>query len=905
MVLGLPAVAQEADATDPEQSEETEQSKETEEQNLFDENDDAQVEEIVVTGSLIPRESNNLESMSPISVVSDEEMAERGYISIGDVMKNATQNSGYSEGKSSNLLGRYTTGGQEVNMRGFGAGRTLVLVNGRRIADYPLPFGGEQNGADIGTIPMAAVSRVEILSAGASAIYGSDAVGGVVNYITKRDMEQTSLNLTSGMYGQGFGEFVQGSFVTGQSFSRGSFTFGIEAYHNEDILISDVDYFTDQGPYDVGMVQMARVNGTNGSLIGFEATNGRCAELGLEDNEASCTTDMNKFTSISPLIDQVSSFFDGRFTLNDDIELFATVMASGNEYKSINGLPYWSGTVLREDGSEYSLITRGFSADELGTTDIRDEQFMWTGLFGAKGGIDLGYDTWYWDVSYSRGKFNTKNRYTSLKEEGVRNWLLDGATAVENYPGLDYTYIVDGGFYDSQLASNIYRPVQPGEVDDLIGQNTTRAHSTSDSLTFTLTGSLSDFDIFASPVKFAIRSEIAQQTTEIRPDERALDDTGNGWYRVGAVSSKGKRNRKAHSTELEIPVLDNLDVSLAGRYDHYNDASSIGGRLSTQAKYIYRPTDWFKLRGGYSQTFRAPDMFNIYGTTEGFEQVPDLLTPGCYDGENYYCGYSTVATEFQPDRNLSEETGSDMSFGAIWTPTPDFYLTMDWYNAELKNLVLPESGASVLFKEWQCENGFLESSEQLCADIKSRITRSEFGTIEEIVRRPVNQDRLERTGFDIQGSYFFEAEKYGLFTTSFAYSRALDFKLISFAGDDPIDLTHGEPGFSTPSHTTRVSLNWYNPLTTGKAVAAGINVLRRGGIRNYLGTQEIEPIYDTNMSVAYQFSHKGQISLVAQNLMNTPPVDNRSGFWPGFWTHLQAQSAMGRAFFLQLGYQFN
>ena len=136
-----------------------------------------ELEEIIVTGTLIPWTANS--DMSPVSVITSEDMAEKGLVSVGDVVNAFTENKGYVEGKSSNLLGRFTTGGQEVNIRGLGTGRTLVLLNGRRIADYPLPFGGEQNGVDIGAIPMSALARVELLSSGASAIYGSDAIGGV------------------------------------------------------------------------------------------------------------------------------------------------------------------------------------------------------------------------------------------------------------------------------------------------------------------------------------------------------------------------------------------------------------------------------------------------------------------------------------------------------------------------------------------------------------------------------------------------------------------------------------------------------------------------------------------------------------------------------------------------------
>ena len=196
-----------------------------------------ELEEIIVTGTLIPWTANS--DMSPVSVITSEDMAEKGLVSVGDVVNAFTENKGYVEGKSSNLLGRFTTGGQEVNIRGLGTGRTLVLLNGRRIADYPLPFGGEQNGVDIGAIPMSALARVELLSSGASAIYGSDAIGGVLNFITKRDMDQTEASVTVGSFEDGVGKTLIGSVITGNSFERGSFTFGLDGFINDQILASD------------------------------------------------------------------------------------------------------------------------------------------------------------------------------------------------------------------------------------------------------------------------------------------------------------------------------------------------------------------------------------------------------------------------------------------------------------------------------------------------------------------------------------------------------------------------------------------------------------------------------------------------------------------------------------------
>ena len=140
------------------------------------------------------------------------------------------------------------------------------------------------------------------------------------------------------------------------------------------------------------------------------------------------------------------------------------------------------------------------------------------------------------------------------------------------------------------------------------------------------------------------------------PDERSLNTEGEGWYNIGAIQARGERDRKALALELSVPVFPKLDVSLAARTDHYSDASDISGRTSGQIKFLYRLNDWLKFRGGYSQTFRAPDMFNIYGQSDAFATVADFSAPGCFDGEVYVCGFTTVATTrsagHQPDRGI-------------------------------------------------------------------------------------------------------------------------------------------------------------------------------------------------------------------------------------------------------------
>jgi outer membrane receptor protein involved in Fe transport len=859
-----------------------------------------ELEEVVVTGTLIPRSANS--GMSPVTVVTAEDMVERGFVSIGDVVNSLTENSGYVEGTSSNLLGRFTTGGQEVNLRGLGTGRTLVLLNGRRLADYPLPFGGEQNGVDIGMIPMSALARVELLSSGASAIYGSDAIGGVLNFITKRDMDQTDAMVTVGSYADGFGESANGSVITGNSFERGSFMVGIDAFMNEQILASEVDYLQRNAPYVASMVSLQQ--NTPPAPIRSVVPEEACSPLGFEYAGESCTDELSDTISLLPEIRQVSGFFDGRYDLTDTIELFATGMVTDNEYQTASNILFWNGVVARDDFSSAVFATRGFAESELGTAEGISSQTAWTATTGARGGFDVGGDRWHWDVSYSYSDYQTRESSTALKEEGIRNWILAGAGLVVPEPNQKDTYVVDADFYDNQLIGNVVRPVQRSEIRALSGNSVLEAESSSSFLTVTLDGTIGDFGVLYKPVTFALRSEIAEQTMEIVPDARARNTTGEGWYNLGAIEAEGDRDRKALALELAVPVVSALDVSLAARLDHYSDASDISGRMSGQIKFLYRATDWLKVRGGYSQTFRAPDMFNIYGQSEGFTTVADFSAPGCFDGETYVCGFTDIATTRQPDTELTEEYGDDFGIGFVWQPFTNLEMTADWYHIELNDLVVTESAFDTLLREWQCDNGVIDSDSQLCADVRSRITRNGFGAVEQVTTRPINQDSVEREGIDVRALFTWESEKLGSFSSQLSYSKVLKFDLNSFAGDETVDLSNGWPGQATPDNSLFLTVGWNNPLSAGKAVGAAISMQRNDGIYNFSQTQFLRPMYNVNLRTGYQFSARGAVSLIINNLIYTSPQDNGSGIWPFYWPNLEG-GALGRSGYLQLQYSFD
>ncbi|MGH7021521.1 MAG: TonB-dependent receptor plug domain-containing protein, partial [Brevundimonas sp.] len=178
------------------------------------------VDEVVVLGSRIPRKIDT-EGPAPVTAITADDILRNGYQSVPDVLRAVTQNGGETQSQQSSSGASFTPGAQQVDLRGLGPNHTLVLVNGRRIADFPLPFQGQSNFTDVSNIPVGLIERVEILSGSASAVYGSDAIAGVVNFVLKKSADGTRFDFRTGFTEDGGGESQRLTITTG--WDRGAF----------------------------------------------------------------------------------------------------------------------------------------------------------------------------------------------------------------------------------------------------------------------------------------------------------------------------------------------------------------------------------------------------------------------------------------------------------------------------------------------------------------------------------------------------------------------------------------------------------------------------------------------------------------------------------------------------------
>ena len=163
-----------------------------------------QLDAVQVTGSRIPRAQ--VEGPAPVTVVNAEQIKAAGFTSVPDVLRSLSQNNGYTQGQQNTTGAQSTPGAQAVDLRGLGPNHTLVLINGRRVADFPLPLNGKSNFTDIGNIPLGMIDRIEVLTGSASAVYGSDAMAGVINFILKKSTDGTTIDYRYGDTSRGGGD---------------------------------------------------------------------------------------------------------------------------------------------------------------------------------------------------------------------------------------------------------------------------------------------------------------------------------------------------------------------------------------------------------------------------------------------------------------------------------------------------------------------------------------------------------------------------------------------------------------------------------------------------------------------------------------------------------------------------
>jgi outer membrane receptor protein involved in Fe transport len=952
--------------------------------------DTADIEKIAVTGSRIKRVG--IDGPAPVLVIDQVELAERGYTTVFEALQDLTINNGYKfEGAESAL---FTPDVQTINLRGFGVGTTLTLINGRRLANYPAAYQSNATVFSFGSIPIAAVERIEILATGASAIYGSDAVSGVVNIILRQDIDDTTVNALWGSPTESEG--TQGDLrlqlVNGKTYDRGSYTFTAE-YINRDAILGrdykqydnqqdDYPYATDSNPgvYDRSVlvldqfksafgiypryVDPAETTGTGGEAACEGAGGGLI--YAFRPGAGNFCSDPN---SGAPAVnfqnekESFSTYFNGQLEIGDKgTELFTDILYYNSNSKSNNQWIFLSEDMLNltEDDTvgfgfyNWYLVQALWNEQQTGmdlATKFDDQ--AWTAVVGARG---TWGETQDWEVSanYSTATYESAQPWLKWRET-IDNML--GAWLGTSFFGDDWwsggTIPGEDLCYGLGNTENLYSP--PSDCfRDAIGTTSYENKSENLYLQFTMNGDLVEMQ--SGPLAYALVLEYEDETLKYRPDALlqqappstdAYGDpietglTGSGWWRLTGYNGDGDRQRWSVGSEFSVPVLANLTVNLAGRYDHYDSGStSFGGDFTPSANVEYRPISSLLLRAGYTSSFDAPDLAQVFVETGFFTGGTDYINcqeiyefaNGTLEGfDPNDCEATTlfaqrVGAQTFGGEPLDAETGDSYWVGFAWDILDDLSLTVDYTNMSLDQRVIQQSVQGLLNDDYACFIGD-EPSNTSCDDIALQIIRVEspatgVSFIQDFFVTSVNQYEEKGQFIDAGLTYNLSTEK-GLFQFQADYNNVISHSL-KLTPDSEKQNLKSDPivgGWDfRASFVGAVTWTYEDFGTTftciyrGKTTVFNCTSGRNGCVGNVTG----ENYYETenwwvdsyltfNWTASYNWTDQWMSRVRVVNVFDEkPPKDDTMDFFDQPWYNIYVYpgAGIGRYAALELEYTF-
>lgn len=764
---------------------------------------------VVVTGSHIRRV--DLETANPVLTVSTEQIKASGAVTLGDLVASLPAMTGAAINPQNHTSGN-SHGDTQLSLRGLGPNRTLILVDGHRVASN-----------DVSSIPADMIERVEVLKNGASAVYGSDAIGGVVNFITKKQFQGAQVSVRGGESAHADGRRRAYSITVGQAGDKGSIVAGL-AYSK----IDGVD--ENERPYSAYALQLASKNGKPEVSRGG-STNSEYGNIQLPKNSAiaaafpGCSShslarnpgasgmdpikdyhcyqnsgsnnDQYNYASSTELLtpqERTQAFLLSNYKLSENTSLYADMFATKTR-SAFHQAPntfhtpsvviaqnnYWNpfGVSFGPEGNFFRGRTVALGNRAIDNTDLV-AQFR----VGLEGSVLLGDNNWQWEVGMNYGHISTTELSSGSAAEGklyMGPSFLDAATGkvtcgTPSAPVSDCNASFNpfnmgtAGSMAALQAANVHIP-----YSSRTGQRIMYAHTN---------GGL--FDLPAGTVQLAVGLDYRKLNYRDQESPLVIADPVTGDCEIGrgcTTSLAGGYNVKSAYYELFVPVLSGvpgaqgLNVTIGDRYSRY---STFGSTNDYEFKVEWRPINDLLLRGSVEDVFRAPNIseeFSPLGYTspfissdpcDGYTGNPvdpaclNVPTDGSFRNASVEQGVETSIHSAGAKASgfpIKPESGKSFDIGAVYSPSfaPGLTVGIDTWHVYLKNLVSEISVSNLLNLCSQGETVY-------CSFIKRFPSGPQQGQLsDETVEPTGNLGSLRVGGTDLSLGYNLATESIGNF----------------------------------------------------------------------------------------------------------------------------------------------
>ncbi len=621
------------------------------------------LDRIEVTGSRLKRA--DIEGAVPVTVIDRAAIDASGRVSVADVLRESTFS---SFGNFRPQSGSSAQGVSDIDLRGIGSDRTLVLIDGRR-APYAPSTG--QN-ADLNTIPLAAVERIEILSDGASALYGSDAIGGVVNIILRKDYEGAEFRYGKGQTKVTGGDTEEGSVVFGTSSDRGSLLLGASFNKRGMVFTRDQIGGQSRGASFYGNNFYFEDGTLGGALPGYA-----CDDPGFYQLGGNCVFDFNAVAANEASVTNKSLFARGQWQINDDWSIYTAASYSNSD--SFGRYAPTPGALFVEENSPNDPVP----GDGQGAYIYH--------RYAAAGNRDNFVDNTATDFTLG---FQWQATDKLALDFGIRR---SEAKFKETGRGYIVTPLAEAA-----AASGDYNLFDPfGNPDEVIKGFTA---------TIGRDGKFDIQEVFANATLDLFEMGGGMSAIAFGAEYREEDyaDIYDSLSEAGVVagsagnSAAGQREIYAAYAEWLFPIVSSFDVTVAARYDNYSD---YGSDVSPKVSVRWQPLDSLTFRASAGEGFRAPPLPYLYGARSfSAEEVQDFRTctnvgytaAQCgndANGDNIADGPEAQAVQYQIDSyssgntDLQSESSKQYSLGMAWDATDWLNITLDYYKIKIEDRI--------------------------------------------------------------------------------------------------------------------------------------------------------------------------------------------------------------------------
>ena len=840
------------------------------------------VELILVTGSFV-RRSENFESPSPLAVVDSVAIDAIGAKNIADITQTLTINTG-AENNPDAFTQNATAGTSNINLRGLGVASTLILLNNKRQVVNAQPTNEGLNFVDTSSlVPMIAIDRMEVVKDGASALYGSDAVAGVVNFITKRNYDgvMVSADYQDGAHGNNKEYILQG--LWGASGDNGNVMAAISYTNRSPLFLSDRRLSRpEDDTSSLGNPASYFLNIPGMGALPIIDPYG-CEEYGGSPNLLApsgtipgldigfCGFDFGKFYSYVADESRVNTYVSANYEFENDITWTAEFGMARNRAQrgGAPSFPILTSPIVPDYhpqnpfGQPVAFFGRaegnGFEGDPANTES--DTFRFSTNLQGVT-------DSGFWEISYTRAVndfvFSVPDVLNTEFQLALYGLGGSNCDPVAGTPG-------EGNceFYNPFATSYTSSPNSDYVVDSFTGKQVIDSKADLEVIE-----AFTSFDVFEVGGGYAaLALGVQYRENQLSQDYDELSNQDSFTFVIGNPDIDGSQDVWAAFGELALPLTDDLDVQVALRYEDYG--GNIGSTVDPKLAVSYRANDTLSFRGSISTSFRAPTVFLAQGGATSLQQILDPVQGAV--------AFVAVRSSGNVELILVESTAYNL--GVSFEPFRDLSLELDYWNFAFEDLIIQENAQAVLNADPTDPDRIVRAGDPLT------------GPLLQINNTYVNASELETSGLDFVASYKLETEA-GSFTPSLnaTYITKYDLKDPQAGNIDGAGRRNfNNIGVSSPELRMNLGLAWQHDIHAANLFVRYISSYDddqncSDGTANLTGCADgfyeidshvtVDAQYNIDLGALFETSQSYVLSLGGINLFDEDPPQlfTNSGF---------------------------